>query len=288
MEKTPQNTSPLSRYYRQPQLYISLPSRGRYYNDSTLTKTANGEHAVLPMTAMDEMAFKIPDALMSGQSSVDVIKSCIPDIKDPWQLVNYDLDTVLIAIRIASYGEIMDVSAGVPGTNEQMTHALSLTQMLEQIRMQKITDECLLKSGLKVKVKPLTYKQVTQAQLKTFEQQRLYAQINQSEMTPEEKTKRFSDSFKQLNALNTELLISNISEITLPSGESVSDAGQIKEFVDNADAKMIKELEDKLIEIRQQGSIKPFRVNATEEQIKAGAPTTYEVPVTFDNANFFV
>jgi len=288
MEKTPQNTSPLSRYYRQPQLYISLPSRGRYYNDSTLTKTENGEHAVLPMTAMDEMAFKIPDALMSGQSSVDVIKSCIPDIKDPWQLVNYDLDTVLIAIRIASYGEIMDVSAGVPGTNEQMTHALSLTQMLEQIRMQKITDECLLKSGLKVKVKPLTYKQVTQAQLKTFEQQRLYAQINQSEMTPEEKTKRFSDSFKQLNALNTELLISNISEITLPSGESVSDAGQIKEFVDNADAKMIKELEDKLIEIRQQGSIKPFRVNATEEQIKAGAPTTYEVPVTFDNANFFV
>ena len=25
-----------------------------------------------------------------------------------------------------------------------------------------------------------------------------------------------------------------------------------------------------------------------EEQIKAGAPTDYEVPITFDNANFFV
>jgi len=288
MEKTPQNTNPLSRYYRQPQLYISLPSGGRFYDDSVITKTPNGEHAVLPMTSMDEMAFKIPDALMSGQSSVDVIKSCVPDIKDPWKLVNYDLDTVLIAIRIASYGETLEVTAGIPGTNEQASHSVNLPQMLDQIRRHVITSECVLTDGLKIKVKPLTYKQVTEAQLKTFEQQRIYSQINQSNMSAEEKTKRFSDSFKQLNMLNTDLLISNINEITLPSGEAVSNVDHIKDFIANADAKIIKDLENKLIEIRQQGSIKPFRVNATEEQIKEGAPTSYEVPITFDNANFFV
>jgi hypothetical protein len=288
MEKTPQNTNPLSRYFRQPQLYISLPSAGRFYDDTVITKTANGEHAVLPMTSMDEMAFKIPDALMSGQSSVDVIRSCVPDIKDPWKLVNYDLDTVLIAIRIASYGETLDVTAGVPGTNEQASHSVSLPQMLDQIRRHVITNECVLTDGLKIKVKPLTYKQVTEAQLKTFEQQRIYSQINQSDMSAEEKTKRFSDSFKQLNMLNTNLLISNIDEITLPSGEAVSNADHIKDFIANADAKIIKDLENKLIDIRQQGSIKPFRVDATEEQIKEGAPTSYEVPITFDNANFFV
>jgi hypothetical protein len=283
-----EKTNPLSQYYRQPQIYIALPSGGKFYGSDVVDTSPNKEYAVLPMTAVDEMAFKMPDSLMNGQSTVDVIRSCIPAIKDPWSLVNYDLDTVLIAIRIASYGETMEVTAGVPNTNEQVTHSVNLPQMLDQIKAQKISNECQLSGGLKIKIKPLTYKQITEAQLKTFEQQRIYSQVSQSELTVEEKTKRFSDSFKQLNALNSQLLIDNIDEIVLPSGEGVKDSAHIREFIDNADARLTKELENKLIEIRQQGSIKPFRVSATEEQIKNGAPSTYEVPVTFDNANFFV
>ena len=283
-----ENTNPLKRYYRQPQISIQLPSRSRYYAADVVEKTTTGEHPVLPMTAMDELAFRTPDSMMNGQATVDVIKSCIPTILDPWQLVNYDIDTVLIAIRIASYGETIDVTSGVPGTNESATHTVSLPQMLEQLRNIEVTDTCELKDGLKITVSPLTYKQITESQLKTFEQQRIYAQVSQSQMTAEEKTRRFTDSFKILSELNMSLLISNIDRITLPAGESVTDREQIKQFVENADAKLIKELENKLIDIRQQGSIKPFKAKATEEQIKAGAPASYEVPITFDNANFFV
>ena len=283
-----ENTNPLKRYYRQPQISIQLPSKARYYAADVVEKTTTGEHPVLPMTAMDELAFRTPDSMMNGQATVDVIRSCIPTILDPWQLVNYDIDTVLIAIRIASYGETMDVTSGVPGTNESATHTVNLPQMLEQLRNIEVTDTCELSGGLKITVSPLTYKQITESQLKTFEQQRIYAQVSQSQMTAEEKTRRFTDSFKILSELNMSLLISNIDRITLPAGESVTDREQIKQFVENADAKLIKELENKLIDIRQQGSIKPFKAKATEEQIKAGAPATYEVPITFDNANFFV
>lgn len=283
-----ENANPLKRYYRQPQISIQLPSREKYYPANVVQKTTTGEHPVLPMTAMDELAFRTPDSMMSGQATVDVIKSCVPTIMDPWQLVNYDIDTVLIAIRIASYGETMDVTSTVPGTNESMTHTVNLPQMLEQIRQDKITDQCTLQDGLIVQVSPLTYKQITESQLKTFEQQRIYAQVSQSQMTAEEKTKRFTESFRVLSDLNMSLLVSNIQKITLPSGESVTDRNQIKEFIQNADAKTIKELENKLADIRQQGSIKPVRIKSTEEQIKTGAPVTYEVPITFDNANFFV
>jgi hypothetical protein len=283
-----ENTNPLKRYYRQPQISIQLPSRERYYPADVVEKTTTGEHPVLPMTAMDELAFRTPDSMMNGQATVDVIRSCIPTIQDPWQLVNYDVDTVLVAIRIASYGETMDVTAGVPGTNDTATHTVNLPQMLDQLRNIQVTDTCELKGGLKVTVSPLTYRQITESQLKTFEQQRIFAQVSQSQMTAEEKTKRFTDSFKILSDLNMSLLISNIDRITLPQGESVTDREQIKQFIENADAKLIKELETKLIDIRQQGSIRPFKARATEEQIKAGAPATYEVPITFDNANFFV
>jgi hypothetical protein len=283
-----ENANPLKRYFRQPQISIQLPSRERYYPADVVQKTTTGEHPVLPMTAIDELAFRTPDSMMNGQASVDVIKSCIPTILDPWQLVNYDIDTVLIAIRIASYGETMDITSIAPGTNESVNHTVNLPQMLEQLRKDTITDQCTLQDGLTIQVKPLTYRQITESQLKTFEQQRIYAQVSQSQMTAEEKTRRFTDSFRILSELNMSLLINNIEKITLPSGESVNDKEQIKQFIQNADAKTIKELENKLADIRQQGSIKPVKIKATEEQIKAGAPATYEVPITFDNANFFV
>ena len=283
-----ENTNPLERYYRQPQISIQLPSKQKYYLETVVQKTATSEHPVLPMTAMDELAFRTPDSMMNGQATVDVIKSCIPTIQDPWQLVNYDIDTVLVAIRIASYGETMDVTSGVPGTNVSATHTVNLPQMLDQLRNVQITDTCVLKDGLKITVTPLTYKQITESQLKTFEQQKIFTQVSQSDMSAEEKTKRFTNSFKILSELNMNLLINNINSIILPSGESVNNREQIRRFIENADAKLVKEIETKLIDIRQQGSIKPFKVRATEEQIKAGAPATYEVPITFDNANFFV
>ncbi len=284
-----ENTKPLSKYYRQPAIYIKFPSGGKYYPPHVVATTETNEHAVLPMTAKDELAFKTPDAMMSGQATVDVIQSCIPDIKDAWQLVNYDIDTILIAIRIASYGESMDVTTTVPKINEQVTHNLKLPDILAMVSQQAITDIAHLASGMKVKVKPLTYRQITMSQLKTFEQQRRYIQIQQNtSMTDEEKTKMFNDSFNALNQLNTDMLLSNIESITLPDGVVVDDQTQIKEFVENAESKLIKDLENSLVKVRQQGTMKPVRVQSNEEQIKNGAPTNYEVPITFDNANFFV
>ena len=57
----------LNKYYRQPQIYIKLPSGGKWYGPDVLTPTETGELPVLPMTAKDELAFKTPDALINGQ-----------------------------------------------------------------------------------------------------------------------------------------------------------------------------------------------------------------------------
>jgi hypothetical protein len=283
-----ENLNPLQKYYRQPAISIKLPSGEKYYKSDVVAKTTTGEHPVLPMTAMDELAFRTPDAMMNGQATVDVIKSCIPTILDPWRLVNYDIDTVLVGIRIASFGETMEVTSVAPVTNDSIKHEIRLPDVLDRIQQQKINDTFTTSDGLVIEIKPLTYKEMTDAQLKTFEQQRLYTQINASELPAEEKTKRFTESFKKLNELNSTLLINNINSIKLPDGQSVSDPIQIKSFVENAGAKKIKEIENALIEMRSQGAVKPFTVKSDEEQIKKGAPISYEVPLTFDNSNFFV
>ena len=81
-----ENTNPLGKYYRQPQIYIRLPSQGKYYGPDVFTPTETGEIPVLPMTAKDELSFKTPDSMMSGQSTVDVIQSCVPNFKNAWKL----------------------------------------------------------------------------------------------------------------------------------------------------------------------------------------------------------
>jgi hypothetical protein len=284
-----ENTNPLSKYYRQPAVYIKFPSGGNY-PPHVLERSPNGEYPVLPMTAKDELAFKTPDAMMNGQATIDVIKSCIPNIKDPWQLVSYDMDTILIAIRIASYGEKMDLNTTVPVANETMTHSINLPDLLDRLSQVKITNSCKLKDGLEITVRPLIYKQIIDSQIRTFQQQRIYMQVQQSTtMSDEEKTQKFTDSFNMLTELNSALLLNNIEKITLPDGkQSVSDPAQIKDFIENAESKLTKEIEEELSKIRLQGAVPPIKMQATEEQIKKGAPANYTIPITFDNSNFFV
>jgi len=282
-----ENTNPLNKYFRQAALYVSLPS-GSDYPPNVIVKSQSGELAVMPMTAKDEIRFKTPDALMNGQGVVDVIQSCCPEIKDAWQIKSYDLDTILIAIRIATYGETMDMSFVVPGANETVSHSVNLPALLDQIKSTVINSEITLQDGLKISVRPLTYKDMTVTSLQTFQQQKMYAAVQDSQMSDEEKSTRFNDAFQTLTEINSSILLKNIQSIEMPDGTKVTDPSQIKEFIENANASLIKQIEIQVMELRTQGSVRPLKLKATEEQIKKGAPATYEVPVTFDNANFFV
>ena len=282
-----ENSSPLNKYFRQAALYVSLPSKTNY-PPHVVAQSQTGELGVMPMTAKDEIRFKTPDALMNGQGVVDVIQSCCPEIKDAWQIKSYDLDTILIAIRIATYGETMDLTFTVPGANETVNHSVNLPALLDQIKNIQIKSEVILKDGLKITVRPLTYKDMTQTSLQTFQQQKMYAAVQDSQLSDEEKSARFNDAFKKLTELNEGILLKNMQSVTMSDGTEITDPAHIKEFVDNANASLIKDIETQIMELRVQGAVRPLKMKATEEQIKKGAPVTYEVPVTFDNANFFV
>ena len=91
--------NPLKQYFRRPAIYLKLPSGGKMYQPGVVNIPESGELAVYPMTAIDEISAKTPDALYNGTAMADIIKSCIPDIKDPWSINSVDLDAVLIAIR---------------------------------------------------------------------------------------------------------------------------------------------------------------------------------------------
>ena len=279
-------TNPLQKYFRQPKIYLSLPSNGKYYPKGSLEVSENGEYPVFPMTARDEIMIKTPDALLNGQATASVITSCIPAIKDPFNMPSMDLDACLIAIRIATYGEMMEVSIKVPVTGEDKDFDLDLRIMLDQFSSVDYNSAIQL-DGMIVNLRPLTYGEFTETSRKTFDEQRIFNVINDTDMAEGDKLATFTESFKKLTDLTILTLENSIASIEV-GDDVVTDQAHIKEFIANTDKGLFESVTNHIEEQRTKFQVKPLVVDATPEEIEAGVPETYEVPVTFDQSSFFV
>jgi len=279
--------NPLKSYFRQPAIYVSLPSKGRWYPPGSLTMNDQHEVGIMPMTARDELTIKTPDALMNGQATVDVIKSCVPDIKDPWKIPSVDTDSILLGIRLATYGDQMEITSSVPKTRETQTVNVNLTTVLDQIGPVEWQDELVVENGLKIYVKPMDYQHITQNLMKTYEEQRLIRTVNSSTMDETEKLDKFQTIFSKLSAINVDSMITIIEKIVTQDGKEVTDRGYITEFVYNMDSKIATRIKDHIANMGAVGTAPPVTIQTTTEQRELGADDTYDVAISFDNSNFF-
>ena len=81
--------NPLFKHFRKPSIYLKLPSAGQFYTPGSLDLPVTKEIPVYPMTVKDELTLRTPDAVLNGQGMVEIIKSCAPNIKDPWKMPNH-------------------------------------------------------------------------------------------------------------------------------------------------------------------------------------------------------
>ena len=292
MSQNNQQANPLSKYFRQPKLYIPLPSGGKYYPAGAIDFPESGEVAVYSMTAKDELLFKTPDALLNGQATVDVIQSCIPEIKDAWHMPSIDLDVCLIAIRLATYGENMTLNIKTPVTGEEKEMQVNLRDLLDTFSNVEYSNSVMLPE-MQINLRPLTYKEFTQGALKTFEEQRILNIVNDDKITEEDKLQAFTNSFAKLTDLTVDMMTKGIVSIQLTQTDEndepivVNDHKHILDFVKNADKQFFNRVQKHLEGEREKFAIKPLIAEATPEEIEKGVPTTYEVPITFDQSNFF-
>lgn len=277
--------NPLRKYFRQPKVYITLPSKGKFYPEGTIDIPENGEFPVFAMTAKDELTMKTPDALLNGAATVDIIKSCIPAIKNPWHMPSIDLDAVLIAIRVATYGEKMEVTTKVPNTGEDRTFDVDLRQLLNNL-VTKDYDSNLKINDMNIVTRPMTYKEFTDASLKTFEEQRIFSLVNNDEVPDTEKLEKFNESFQKLTNLTVNSISSSIVSITI-GDTAVTNSSHIQEFIQNADKEFYQEVLKHIETQRDLFALEPLKVTSTDEDIANGAPKNYEVAITFDQSNFF-
>ena len=279
-------SNPLQKHFRQAKIYVSLPSGGMYYPEGSIIMPDSGELPVMAMTAKDELALKTPDALLSGQATVDLIHSCMPNIKNAWGMPSLDIDACLIAIRIASSGEHMSISATAPNTKEPVDYTIDLRQVLDRYTNAKFNDTFEFE-GLICKIRPLNYKEFSRVSMQTFEEQRIFALVNNDKIDEDVKLKQFNETFNKIRDITLGMVISSVVSIQVDD-TVVTDRNHIVEFLENTDKSFFKALQDHIEKQKKEFEVPPMEVRSTEEQIKEGAPETFEVPIVFDQANFFV
>jgi len=280
------SANPLSQWMRQPKIYIRLPSNGQFWAKGSIQMPENEELAVYSMTARDELLFKTPDALMNGQAIVDVIQSCVPSIKNAWACPTIDVDTILIAIRLATYGEKMPFKFKMPNTIEDVEYDIDLRVLLDQQSNNHWVEQCVINDELVVYVSPLTFRHLNQTNMKSFETNRIMFMVNDDSIPEEKKLEIFNASFSNLTKISIDLLSDSIYKIVTPAGE-VTDKTYISEFVNNVDKTVFETIQNHIKELKAHNDIKPLTVTSTQEQIEQGAPETYTIPITFNNSDFF-
>jgi hypothetical protein len=281
-----EQNNPLRKYFRQPKIYLRLPSKGKFYPIGSLDMPENEELPVYPMTAKDELMMKTPDALLNGQATVDVIKSCIPNIKDPWKMPSIDSDAVLIAIRLATYGEKLDITTKIPVIGDQRTFQIDLRSLLDQLINFEFSPYVPISDELTVNLKPLTYKEFTDNSMRTFEEQRIFRIVNDESIPEDQKLQAFSNSFKKLTDITIELVLNSVVSIDTAE-ENVSDKRLIKDFFNNADNTVFDKILKHLQAMKEGYTIKPLKVISPSEDVERGAPEEFEIPITFDQSTFF-
>ena len=270
--------NPLSSYFRQPKVYVSLPSTGRFWPDGSLNLPVSGELPVMSMNAADELILKSPEALMNGEATVNLIQSCIPAVLNAWETPSMDLETLLVAIRIASLGDKMEVEVTCEKCAEANNFELNLEQQMNNIDasgwLAPLTVQDLI-----FRFKSPSYRIVNEFNNQIYRCQKQIQQLSQIP-DPVQQEQITSGIVNELNAAKLQLYIASIHSIEI-SGQSVSNSEHISEFLVNCEKRMYQKVIQHLDQLKdrtQSPAIRVFCPDCNHE---------FAIPFNLDYAYFF-
>jgi len=274
-----QTANPLKQFFRQPALFLKLPSDGQFWTNGSLDMPPNKELPVLPMTAIDEITYRTPDALFNGSAVASVIQSCVPGIKNAWKTPAIDLTAILIAIRIATYGSDMDVTSSCPACQIEGEYTLDLHTLLSGAKHLDFS-KAVKHGDLEIYFKSIDYQTQNTLNTQQFEQQRIIQAVQQSSEPEEQKLAQINNALKEITKLTILTIQHSIAGIRTPSA-FVTEPEFIEDFLNNCDRTVFTTIRDHVIQMREDSDLPPMPVTCTE------CKHEYTQTITLDSTSFF-
>jgi hypothetical protein len=271
--------NPLSEYFKKPGIYVKLPSEANYY-DEDINLSSTGEIEILPMSAKDEMHFKSPDALLNGESLIKVITNCVPGIKNPKEIPMPDLSVILIGLRVATYGNDMNVFASCPKCENRDELTYNIATLLDTVENITTKNTISINEAL-IHAKPYTLALHTRIAIATFEQTMLTSRLDSTLQSDEEAIKQLAEGYAKITALHFNLLADSIIKVELPDDVIVTDKEHIRDWITNTDKKTYDIMRDFI------GTLNAEKVNNTIQHTCSKCKEEFPSDLDFDPTSFF-
>ena len=274
------STNPLMQYHRPPGVYVVLPSLGNFYTNEPKLSSLK-EVLVRPMTARDELLFKSPDILMNGESLIEVVKSCVPDIQDPNEIPGPDFSVLMLAIRLATYGKDLPYSGSCSKCGISTEFNVDIEFLLDT-KINPLEKEYKVTiDKLTVYIKPYDLRCNIQSALANFEQQAITNNILiDTETTDADKQIELGKSLKKITGITYELVLRSIIKVNTPK-ESIEDKQLIAEWLHDVGKNTFEQISKKIIEITDIG------FNSSVDYSCEKCAKVNSTPVIFDPTIFF-
>ncbi|VVC06376.1 Uncharacterised protein [uncultured archaeon] len=296
--KQDSNINPLTAFFRKSKLFLTLPSRGKWYPTNSLALDSNGNLPIFAMNAEDDIKLRTGDFTLSGENVFEVIRSCVPGIKQPENIPSIDLDAILLAIRVASYGAVFDFTVSVPNTTLTRTLSVNAQKLLaprNEIWDDDLSIEDETGQKLSIQVIPIPVRNLFQTTKNIFE---LRKAINKSVDAEQNITneKGFNSTMSLLAAKPIELICSSIQKLSLfdPNGNKLAelnaanpqDQPKIKQTIGNLDVAYFNAIKEHFEIQRKKFVFTSDEQTSTPKEINAGAPEKWTTELTFIGSNF--
>jgi hypothetical protein len=276
-----ESDNPLSKYFRLPGLSVSLPTGGAYFPAGAIELDDAGEVAVYPMRAADEMLLASPDALMNNSAIISLIRSCVPAIKRPEFVSSPDLDVLLVAIRVASNGETMEIQLECPECKKPNTFEVDLPAVLGTMTKVPAVNPLRLSDEVVVYLRPHNMATQGKILISAFRETRAAQAIALDEtLSEEEKGARLSVVMERLTDMNLFGLANSVVKVVVP-GYEVTNVEHIKQFLGETDKGTLNRLRDELERINSLG------IDKTVPAACVHCAHEWEGAIEFNPATFF-
>lgn len=271
--------NPLQKYFRQPKIYIQLPSKGNYYPEGTLT----GDYENFPifaMTGSDELLMKTPDALFNGESSVKLIESCCPYITNAKNVPSIDIDTILAAIRIATHGDDLTFTHTCSKCQSIGDYTISTQLIIDHYSNLQFENTVQI-DDLTIMLRPLNYGEMTKFNMEHFVLKKMLNQLLLIEGL-EERQVQLDEIYQKMALIQAAIFVSSVDSIQIQNSEIVTNGEHIAEWLGNCDAKYYDSIRNKLENNKEIWKVPSSKVSCSD------CENEDDVEIKLDQSDFFV
>ncbi len=208
--------NPLKKYFRQPALYIRLPTLGRWYDESAMTIRGSNEIPVYGLSAIDDIMLNTPDAMLNGQALENVLKNCIPSIVDVKKLLIPDLDAIFVALKHATNNGKDDHDCRCPNCNHENSFEINCQTLLDTMSYVEDDDTVIqIDDDLRIHLRPYDFEMRHTYMQKEFEEEKMLQSLMNPDLNEFAKAHLAAESVDRLSKITFDLVSRSIEKVVM-------------------------------------------------------------------------